>query len=75
MTIPEPEAPEIPSIVKVKPREYLSKDKQANKALILKGNFRYNFIVCSCVEIIINFLIHFSCSGRRKINSHCAQQK
>lgn len=37
VTIPEPEAPEIPSIVKVKPREYVPKDKQANKVLILKG--------------------------------------
>lgn len=37
VTIPLPDVPEIPSIVKVKPREFLSKDKQANKALILKG--------------------------------------
>ncbi|KAL0280671.1 UNVERIFIED_CONTAM: hypothetical protein PYX00_001896 [Menopon gallinae] len=37
VTIPEPEAPEIPSIVKVKPREYVPKDKQANKVLILKA--------------------------------------
>ncbi|KAK6633998.1 hypothetical protein RUM44_004605 [Polyplax serrata] len=37
VTITGPEAPEISSVVKVKPREYIAKDKQANKALILKA--------------------------------------